>query len=77
MITLRHHRGRSGKSVYEWRVYRSGEINGKPFNIQLGKYRTREEAEKAVIHFRENDERIDALRLIRAAKQGESECDGH
>jgi hypothetical protein len=53
MIVVKKHKGRSGKSVYEWRVYRVSEPNpGKVIKSQLGKYRSQELAEKAAEHFR-------------------------
>lgn len=58
-IEVRQHRGRSGKSVYEWRVYRRFGI-GNSHRRQLGKYRTQEAAERAAEHFRRNDERVAA-----------------
>jgi hypothetical protein len=35
--TVKHHKGHSGKSVYEWRVYATYEG---PIRSQLGKFRT-------------------------------------
>jgi hypothetical protein len=63
MITVRHHKGHSGKSVFAWRVYREGLLNGiKPYRTQLAKYRTQEAAEKAADHYRANDSRTEAAR---------------
>jgi len=52
MIKVRHHKGRSGKSVFEWRVYRVITHYARVINIQLGKYRTQEAAERAAEHYR-------------------------
>lgn len=54
---VREHRGRSGKSVFAWRVYRIYE-NGS--EIQLAKYRSRDAAEAARGHYILNNERIRA-----------------
>ena len=66
MIVVRKHKGRSGSSVYEWRVYRvtSGP---KVHNFQLAKYRTREAAENAADLYRANDARVAALYAERAS----------
>jgi len=57
MIIVRKHKGRSGISVFEWRVYRV--IDGpKVSNIQLAKCRTQERAEEIATHHRLNDERV-------------------
>ena len=62
-ITVRQHKGRSGKSVFAWRVYRETLLNGsKMHKTQLGKYRTQIEADKAAEHYRNNDERVAQLR---------------
>jgi len=45
MFKVRKHKGRSGKSVFEYRVYRVLS-NGSEF--QLAKYRTEELAQKAL-----------------------------
>ena len=54
MIEVKKHKGRSGVSVFEWRVYR---VLTKPRTrqYQLGKYRTREDAERAAEHYRRKD----------------------
>jgi hypothetical protein len=54
MIVVRKHKGRSGISVYEWRVYRvtSGP---KVHNTQVAKYRTVEEANRAADFYRARD----------------------
>jgi hypothetical protein len=57
MIVVRKHKGRSGISVYEWRVYRRI-IDPKVHNFQLAKYRTQEAAERAADHYRNNDDRV-------------------
>ena len=54
MIVVRKHKGRSGQSVFEWRVYRV--ITGpRAHNFQLGKYRTEAAAELAAEHYRARD----------------------
>lgn len=58
-IEVRRHRGRSGKSVYGWRVYRRFGIDNS-HRTQIGKYRTQEAAERAAERFRRNDERVAA-----------------
>jgi hypothetical protein len=53
MIKVVRHKGHSGKSVYEWRVYRIIEASpGRVIKSQLGKYRSQELAEKAASHYR-------------------------
>ena len=60
MIAVRKHKGRSGRSVFEWRVY--SVIEGpKTITTQLGKYRTQEAAEAAAEHHRTNQARVKAL----------------
>jgi len=60
VIVVRKHKGRSGHSVFEWRVY--SVIEGpKVHNTQLGKYRTQEAAERAAEHHRANEARVKAL----------------
>ena len=52
-ITVRKHKGRSGQSVYEWRVYRVTQVNaGRTITTQLAKCRSQEQAEKAADHYR-------------------------
>ena len=58
MFKVRHHKGRSGLSVFEWRVYHVIQHHARIVNIQLGKYRTQEAAERAAEHYRKNAERI-------------------
>ena len=53
MIVVRKHKGRSGRSVYEWRVY-SVTSGPKVHNTQLGKFRTQEAAERAAEHYRQH-----------------------
>lgn len=60
-ITVRKHRGHSGLSVFEWRVFREGN-DVKPFRFQLAKYRTQEAAERAAEYYRKNDARVAALK---------------
>jgi hypothetical protein len=60
MIEVRKHKGRSGISVYEWRVYRVTQ-GPKVHKTQLGKFRTQPEAEGVANFYRERD-------LIVAAK---------
>lgn len=56
MIKVRAHKGRSGASVYGWRVYRESVLNGaRVIKIQLGKYRAKEEAERAAEHYRSKE----------------------
>jgi hypothetical protein len=55
MYKIRKHKGRSGKSVYEWRVYHVFD-NGRR-QTQLGKHRTEEAALKELA-FRESRDRI-------------------
>ena len=65
---VKHHKGRSGRSVYEWRVYHVFGPEYRRMHTQLGKYRTRERAEKAAEHHRANAERVAALRAARACR---------
>jgi hypothetical protein len=59
MILVRKHKGRSGMSVFEWRVYRvTDNRTTKNHTTQLGKYRTVEEANRAADHYRQNDIRV-------------------
>jgi hypothetical protein len=60
VIVVRKHKGRSGMSVFEWRVY---SVTGGPkeHNTQLGKYRTQEAAERAAEHYRANEVRVAAV----------------
>jgi PII-like signaling protein len=54
-IMVRKHKGRAGKSVYEWRVYRvitTGIDGARTIKTQLGKYRTEQAAELAASHCR-------------------------
>lgn len=68
MIVIRKHKGRSGLSVYGWRVYRVSEVNpGRTVNTQLGKYRSQDEARRAAEHYRANDARVAA---VDAARKG-------
>jgi hypothetical protein len=60
MIIVRKHKGRSGVSVYEWRVY-SVTSGPKVHTTQLGKYRTQEAAERAAEHYRANEARVAAV----------------
>ena len=53
-----HHKGRSGRSVFEWRVYAVYSHHSRRITIQLVKYRTREGAERAAEVYRENATRI-------------------
>ena len=50
---IKKHKGRSGKSVYEWRVY-SVTRHGitRTIRQQLAKYRTEAEAQRCAEHFR-------------------------
>jgi hypothetical protein len=53
VFELKHHKGHSGKSVFEWRVYRVSTPNpGRTIRTQLGKYRTKEAAELAINFYR-------------------------
>jgi hypothetical protein len=65
MIIVSHHKGRSGLSVYEWRVYRVTQDNARTRKFQLGKFRTKESAERAAAHYRNNDARIAAIKQER------------
>lgn len=56
---VRRHRGRSGRSVFEWRVYHRFGIDGRQ-RTQLGKYRTKEAAERRAAQLRENAARVAA-----------------
>jgi hypothetical protein len=52
-VTVRKHKGRSGQSVYEWRVYRVTQVNaGRTVTTQLAKYRTQDAANQAAEHYR-------------------------
>ena len=60
MIKVRKHKGRSGKSVYEWRVYRVREVNpGRTITTQLGKYRTEEQAQGVAEYHRNRDKSLE------------------
>jgi hypothetical protein len=62
MIVVRKHKGRSGRSVFEWRVYSVIEAApGRTITTQLGKYRTQEAAERAAEHHRANKARVKAI----------------
>ncbi len=53
MIVVQKHKGHSGQSVFEWRVYRVTQVNaGRTIKTQLAKYRTQEAAESAADHYR-------------------------
>jgi len=52
VITVTHHKGRSGLSVYEYRVYRMIVDGPRTRKFQLGKFRTLEAAERAAEHYR-------------------------
>jgi hypothetical protein len=52
MIVVRHHKGRRGKSVYVWRVYRQVQDNGRTRQFQLSKYRTEAAANTAAEFYR-------------------------
>ena len=65
MIVIRKHSGRSGVSVYGWRVYRVYTSPGMERKFQLGKFRSREEAQRAAEHYRANDARLDAVNEAR------------
>lgn len=52
MLVVKKHSGRSGMSVYGWRVYRILP-HGKQF--QLSKHRTQEAAAKALAYFEERE----------------------
>jgi hypothetical protein len=67
MIEIKKHKGKSGKSVFEWRIYSVYE-NGSRF--QLAKYRTLESAEKAAEAYRANNLRVAAVNAAHAARQG-------
>jgi hypothetical protein len=57
-FVVKHHRGRSGKSVFAWRVYRVVDWNGNGSRIvrtQLAKFRTEEAANKAAARMRLHD----------------------
>jgi hypothetical protein len=56
MIIVSHHKGRSGLSVYEWRVYRVIQHNAITRKFQLAKYRTEQAANRAADHYRNLDE---------------------
>lgn len=60
MIVVRKHAGRSGRSVFEYRVYRVWTTPGREHQSQLAKYRTEAAAEKAAQFYRDNDERLRA-----------------
>lgn len=51
---VRKHKGRSGRSVFEWRIYHLFGAHGKVRSTQLAKYRSREAAERAVVIYREH-----------------------
>jgi hypothetical protein len=55
MVIIRKHKGRSGQSVFEWRVYRVIQNNAKTHNIQLAKCRSQERAEQIAAHYRSRD----------------------
>ena len=56
MIEVRKHKGRSGRSVFEWRVYRVWHTpGGRKHEHQLTKHRTQESAEKAAQFYRDRD----------------------
>ncbi len=57
MIKVRKHKGRSGKSVYEWRVYRVS-TQGKGHQTQLAKCRSLEAAERAAEFYRARDAQL-------------------
>ena len=62
MITVKKHKGRSGISVFEYRVYRVTELNpGRIVTTQLGKYRTESAANAAAEHYRANDARVQTM----------------
>jgi hypothetical protein len=67
MILIRKHSGRSGISVYGWRVYRVSTTTGIERKFQLGKFRSREEAQRAAEHYRSLDRQLDA---VNAARKG-------
>lgn len=56
MIEVRKHKGRSGKSVYEWRVYRVWHSpGGREHRTQLTKRRTQDAAERDARFYRDRD----------------------
>lgn len=56
MIEVRKHKGRCGKSVYEWRVYRVWNGHGTTKReTQLTKRRTQEAAERDAEFYRSRD----------------------
>lgn len=55
---VKRHAGRSGQSVYEWRVYHVLDQNGRARQTQLAKYRSQETAEKAAEIYRANAARV-------------------
>lgn len=58
---VREHKGRSGKSVYGFRVYSEWtQYTDKIHRTQLGKFRTREAAERAAEHYRSHAAKVAA-----------------
>lgn len=53
MIVVTAHKGHSGKSVFEWRVYSVSTLHGRTVKTQLAKCKTREAAEAYATKSRE------------------------
>lgn len=68
MITVQKHKGHSGKSVFEWRVYCVSTLYGRTIKTQLAKCKTQEAAEAYATKTREAA--LNAARAY-AAKHGE------
>ncbi len=59
---IKHHKGRSGRSAFEWRVYSVWDHNGRARRHQLAKYRTEAAAQRCLEHFQAVDARREAIR---------------
>lgn len=66
---VRHHKGRSGKSVFAWRVYSVMTVGfSRKRKTQLAKYKTEAEAQRCREHFEAADARRAQEAKERAAR---------
>lgn len=66
-VEVRHHRGRSGQSVYRWRVY----LVHAAGTSQRGKFKDREAAEEFAVILRESVQRTaDAWAALKQKEEG-------
>ena len=70
---IRNHRGRSWRSIYQWRVYAERQFRGNTSEQQLGKFRSRESAGAFVDALRRNAKRVEERRNLFDSRKADVE----